>query len=125
MIAAGSACAEDIDEHVGAQVRERRIMLGLTQQQMADLIGVTCQQIYKYENGMNRIAAGRLFAIAQALDVEVSHFFRGMDAEEPRRPTPQARMLLDLARSFASIPSPQHQEAVCDLARALAENESV
>src|ERR1043166_315195 len=51
---------QDVDRHVGARVRERRIMLGLTQQQLADLIGVTYQQAHKYERGINRVSAGRL-----------------------------------------------------------------
>ena len=68
---------QDIDRHVGARVRERRIMLGLTQQQLADLIGVTYQQAHKYERAINRISAGRLFEIAQVLGVPVSYFFAG------------------------------------------------
>src|SRR5215831_7460414 len=63
---------QDIDRHVGGRVRERRIMLGLTQQQLADLIGVTYQQAHKYERAINRISAGRLFEIAQVLSVPVS-----------------------------------------------------
>ncbi|MBV9553720.1 MAG: helix-turn-helix transcriptional regulator, partial [Alphaproteobacteria bacterium] len=55
------ARTQDIDHHVGARVRERRIMLGFTQQQLADLIGVTYQQAHKYERGINRISAGRLY----------------------------------------------------------------
>ena len=74
--AAGRARPQDIDRHVGARMRERRIMLGLTQQQMAELIGVTYQQAHKYEKGINRVAGGRLYAIAQALGVEVSYFLR-------------------------------------------------
>src|SRR5580698_11610968 len=66
---------QDIDRHVGARVRERRIMLGLTQQQLADLIGVTYQQAHKYERGINRVSAGRLFEVAQVLGVPVSYFF--------------------------------------------------
>jgi DNA-binding XRE family transcriptional regulator len=62
---------QDIDRHVGARVRERRIMLGLTQQQLADLIGVTYQQAHKYERGINRVSAGRLYEIAQVLSVPV------------------------------------------------------
>src|SRR5438876_11586473 len=61
---------QGIDRHVGARVRERRIMLGLTQQQLADLIGVTYQQAHKYERGINRVSAGRLFEIAQVLRSE-------------------------------------------------------
>src|SRR5579884_4065703 len=66
---------QDIDRHVGARVRERRIMLGLTQQQLADLIGVTYQQAHKYERGINRVSAGRLYEVAQVLSVPVSYFF--------------------------------------------------
>jgi transcriptional regulator with XRE-family HTH domain len=69
--------AREVDRHVGAQMRERRIMLGLTQQQMAALIGVTSQQAHKYEKGLNRVSAGRLYSIAQALGVEVTYFLRG------------------------------------------------
>ena len=67
--------AQEVDRHVGARMRERRIMLGLTQQQMAELIGVTYQQAHKYEKGVNRIAGGRLYTIAQALGVEVGYFY--------------------------------------------------
>ncbi len=120
----GRSRAQDIDRHVGMKMRERRIMLGLTQQQMAELIGVTYQQAHKYEKGINRVAAGRLYTIAQALGVEVGFFFDGMEAGQSFKPSPQQRLLLELARSFISMPSRRHQEAVCNLARALANAES-
>ena len=101
-------------------MRERRILLGLTQQQLAELIGVTYQQARKYEKGINRTSAGRLSCLAQALGVEVGYFFDGMDSECSFKPTPQQRMLLELARNFISMPSRRHQEALCNLARALA-----
>ena len=64
--APGRSRPQDIDRHVGARMRERRIMLGLTQQQMAELIGVTYKQAHKYEKGINRVAAGRLYSVAQS-----------------------------------------------------------
>ena len=70
--------ASDIDKHVGNRIRERRIMLGLSQQQMADMIGVTYQQAHKYERGINRISAGRLYEITQVLYVPISYFFEGI-----------------------------------------------
>ena len=121
----GRSRAQDIDRYVGSRMRERRIMLGLTQQQMAELIGVTYQQAHKYEKGINRIAAGRLFTIAQALGVDVGYFFDGMDSERTFKPTPQQRMLLELARNFINMPSRKHQEAMCSLARALSSPELV
>ena len=111
---------QDIDRHVGARIRERRIMLGLTQQQLADLIGVTYQQAHKYERGINRVSAGRLFEVAQVLGVPVSYFFEGLDQGSERGISPRERMCLELARNFAQIPNERHQEALSQLARALA-----
>jgi transcriptional regulator with XRE-family HTH domain len=119
----GRARAQDMDRHVGTRMRERRIRLGLTQQAMAKLIGMTYQQIHKYEKGINRLAAGRLYQIAQALDVEVGYFFEGVETESAIRPNPQQRMLLELARNFVALPSRRHQEALCTLVRVLANAE--
>jgi transcriptional regulator with XRE-family HTH domain len=96
-------------------------VLGLTQQQMAELIGVTYQQAHKYEKGINRIAAGRLYHIARALGVEVGYLFEGLGGNKAFKATPQQRLLLQLASSFVAIPIRKHQEAICSLARALAE----
>jgi transcriptional regulator with XRE-family HTH domain len=115
-----SGRTQDIDRHVGARIRERRIMLGLTQQQLADLIGVTYQQAHKYERGINRVSAGRLFEIAQVLSVPVSYFFDGLDEQGGRAISPRERMCLELARNFAQIPNERHQEALSQLARVLA-----
>jgi transcriptional regulator with XRE-family HTH domain len=121
---AGRARPQDVDRYVGARIRERRIMLGLTQQQMADLIGVTYQQAHKYEKGINRVAAGRLYRTAQALGVEVGYFYEGLKIGGGLVPSPSRRMLLDLARNFLNIPNAGHREAVARLARALAEDEN-
>ena len=109
-----------IDDYVGGRIRERRIMLGLTQQQLAEMIGVTYQQAHKYERGINRVSAGRLFEVAQVLSVPVNYFFEGLDNEEGRQVSPRERMCLELARNFAQIPNEKHQEALSQLARALA-----
>ncbi|MBV8937093.1 MAG: helix-turn-helix transcriptional regulator [Alphaproteobacteria bacterium] len=114
---------QDIDRHVGARIRERRIMLGFTQQQLADLIGVTYQQAHKYERGINRVSAGRLFEVAQVLSVPVNYFFDGLSEEGGRGISPRERMCLELARNFAQIPNERHQEALSQLARVLAAEE--
>jgi transcriptional regulator with XRE-family HTH domain len=116
----GRSRAQDIDRHVGSRMRDRRVMLGLTQQQMAELIGVTYQQAHKYEKGINRVAAGRLYTIAAALGVEVSYFFEGLGDSGSFKPSTQQRMLLELARNFIAVSSRKQQEALCGLARALA-----
>ena len=118
--------AQDMDRYVGARMRERRIMLGLTQQQMAELIGVTYQQAHKYEKGINRIAAGRLSRIATALGVEIGFFFANAEVDQSGfKPSAQQRLLLELARSFIALPSRKHQEAICNLARVLAHSDAI
>ena len=116
--------ANDTDRHVGMRIRERRIMLGLSQQQMADLIGVTYQQAHKYERGINRISAGRLYEIAQVLGVPVGYFFEGLDSHKTPDLTARQRMCLELARNFSQITNEKHQEALSQMARALAANEN-
>jgi len=108
-----------IDDYVGGRIRERRIMLGLTQQKLAEMIGVSYQQAYKYERGVNRLSAGRLFEVARALSVP-PYFYEGFGEEGPRQITPHQRMLLEIARNFAEIRSEKQQEAVSQLVRALA-----
>ena len=112
---------EDIDRHVSARMRERRIVLGLSQRQLAALLGVTYQQAYKYERGANRVTSGRLYEIAQALDVSVGYFFEGIGRDNRFMPTQQQRLLLKLARDFIAIPNRRYQEKLVSLARALAE----
>ena len=111
----------EIEQHVGSRIRQRRIMMGLTQQQLADLIGVTYQQAHKYERGINRVSAGRLFEIARVLGVTVAHFYEGLDQPEEKQVTSRQRMSLELARNFAMISNSKHQEALTHLARALAQ----
>ena len=115
---------QDVDRHVGARLRERRILLGLTQQELAELIGVTYQQAHKYEKGINRIAAGRLSVIARALGVEIDYFYDGLTSTPGAvKTTPQQRLMLELARNFMAIADRRQQEAICTLARSLANSE--
>ncbi|MCW9034605.1 MAG: helix-turn-helix domain-containing protein [Alphaproteobacteria bacterium] len=112
--------ATETDRYVGSRIRERRIMLGLSQQQMADMIGVTYQQAHKYEKGINRISAGRLYEIAQVLKVSVSYFYEGLDSGDSEGSLNQRqRMCLELARNFSQITNTRHQEALSQLARAM------
>jgi transcriptional regulator with XRE-family HTH domain len=112
--------ASEADRHVGARIRERRTMLGLSQQQLAIMIGVTYQQAHKYERGLNRISAGRLFEIAEVLAVPIAWFFEGLATNIRQEVPPRQRMCLELARNFAAIDNEKHQEALSQMARALA-----
>jgi transcriptional regulator with XRE-family HTH domain len=76
--------ANDIDLHLGKRLRRRRRLLGLTQQQLANSVGIRFQQIQKYECGANRISAARLWQLAEALEVPVGYFYDGV-ADAPQR----------------------------------------
>ena len=76
-------------------------MLGVSQQQLAEMIRVTYQQAHKYERGINRVSAGRLFEIARALSAPISYFYEGIEQEGPRQIAPHQRMMLEIARNFA------------------------
>jgi transcriptional regulator with XRE-family HTH domain len=113
----------ETDKYVGARIRERRIMMGLSQQDITDLIGVTYQQAHKYERGINRISASRLYDIAGVLKVEVSFFFDDLEAgSNDNEVAPTQRMCMELARNFMSIQDKSQQEALSQMARVLAEN---
>ncbi|RVT86590.1 XRE family transcriptional regulator [Rhodobacteraceae bacterium CCMM004] len=116
-----------VDVHVGKRVRHRRWMVGQTQQQLAEKVGIKFQQIQKYETGMNRISASRLWDIADALDVPVAFFFEGMDGEEGAHDTAAAahdiladKEALELIRSYYAIPENQRRR-LFELARVLSD----
>jgi transcriptional regulator with XRE-family HTH domain len=110
-----------VDRHVGRRIRERRVMMGLSQQQLARIIGVTYQQAHKYERGLNRVSAGRLFSVAQALGVDPAWFFEGMSEQVAAEElAPRQRMLLDLMRNFSLIEDEKQQQAISSMARSLA-----
>lgn len=122
-----------VDVHVGKRVRHRRWLIGMTQQQLAEQVGIKFQQIQKYETGANRISASRLWDIADALDVPVAFFFEGVEehqgedqvvAEAPKSAVPADLMgdkeALDLVRSYYAIPENQRRR-LFDLARVLSD----
>lgn len=74
-----------IDLRVAARIRERRLNIGMTQVELAQVIGVAFQQAHKYEHGISRVSAGRLYDIATALHVPIEYFFAGEEALEPAR----------------------------------------
>lgn len=117
-----------VDVHVGKRVRHRRWLIGMTQQQLAEKVGIKFQQIQKYETGANRVSASRLWDIADALDVPVSFFFEGLEegpkAENEKSVAPADLMgdkeALDLVRSYYAIPENQRRR-LFELARVLSD----
>jgi len=121
-----------VDVHVGKRIRHRRWMVGMTQQQLAEAVGIKFQQIQKYETGMNRVSASRLWDIGETMDVPVSFFFEGYEEGEIEHAraelAPQQKNgdlladkeALELVRSYYSIPENQRRK-LFDLARVLSD----
>jgi transcriptional regulator with XRE-family HTH domain len=114
-----------VDAHVGKRIRHRRWMVGMTQQQLADRVGIKFQQIQKYETGMNRVSASRLWDIADALEVSIAFFFEGLDDVRESKTAIEGDILadkeaLELVRTYYAIPEAQRRR-LFDLARVLSD----
>lgn len=133
--------ANPVDIHVGARMRLRRTLLGMSQERLGDAIGLTFQQVQKYERGANRIGASRLYDLAQVLDVPVSYFYDDMtgttqaqspmhiikgSSETPADLTPveadsmTKRETLEMVRAYYGITDPHVRKRVYELAKTLA-----
>jgi len=120
-----------VDVHVGARVRLRRTLLGMSQERLGDALGLTFQQVQKYERGANRIGASRLFDLARALQVPVGFFFDDLPegVAEGGSPTAsvqdddpmQRRETIELVRAFYRIPDPTARRRLYELARSIAD----
>ena len=131
----GTRTATDIDALVGARIRLRRMLIGLSQERLGDALGVTFQQIQKYERGANRISASKLYEVSRVLGVPVSHFMDGISGQPDRESgssrTPDLSDTimefvrspegLALNRAFAAIENPRTKRAVLDLVRSMAD----
>ena len=121
--------AHKVDVHVGKLIRQRRWLTGMTQQKLAELVGIKFQQIQKYETGANRVSASRLWDIADALNTDVASFFEGLEAEKTGNDdilgTIPADLIgdkeaMDLVRSYYAIPENQRRR-LFELARVLSD----
>ena len=118
--------AHPVDLHVGKRIRQRRWLVGMTQQQLAEQVGIKFQQIQKYETGANRVSASRLWNISEAMEVPVNFFFEGIENEVAVAGSSESvpadlmgdKEALDLVRSYYSIPENQRRR-LFDLARVL------
>jgi transcriptional regulator with XRE-family HTH domain len=122
-----------VDQHVGSRVRLRRMLLGMSQERLGESIGITFQQVQKYEKGVNRIGASRLLQISEILDVPVEFFFEEAPHIDGRRAPGMAeadsetfileflnsREGLELNRAFAKIADPKVRKRVVNLVRSL------
>jgi transcriptional regulator with XRE-family HTH domain len=131
--------ANSVDRRIGQRVKQRRLEMGMSQERLAELLGVTFQQIQKYEKGVNRVAASRLFELASALGVGLAYFFEGLTAASPEEgiragvaedgqefvydmlATPEGQQLLQI---FGQIRSAKVRRRVVELVRTLAEEDA-
>jgi transcriptional regulator with XRE-family HTH domain len=121
-----------IDIEIGSRVRMRRVSIGMSQEKLGDLLGLTFQQVQKYEKGMNRISVARLVDIAKILNVDIDFFFDGVKSGKDESgfadsgaPPYVADMMstpegLQLVRTFASIKSPKIRKSIVQLVTTLA-----
>ena len=124
--------ANPIDIQVGNRVRIRRMLIGMSQERLGDLLGLTFQQVQKYEKGVNRIGAGRLFEVSRILNVPVDFFYEGVAAQlaggEPEGTPPVMEFVssgegLQLSLAFMKIKDAKVRKRVLDLVKSLAEEE--
>src|ERR1700759_1735895 len=125
--------ANPVDIQVGNRVRIRRMLIGMSQERLGDLLGLTFQQVQKYEKGVNRIGAGRLYEISRILGVPVDFFYEGVGggsegfAESEGVPVMEfvsSGEGLQLSLAFMKIKDPKVRKRVLDLVKSLAEEES-
>jgi transcriptional regulator with XRE-family HTH domain len=124
-----------VDVHVGQRLRQRRVLVGLSQEKLARMVGITFQQVQKYERGANRIVASRLFELAKVLDVPVSYFFDELSAKAANDADAGAaaqtgdagshdvmaeRETLELVRAYYNIDDERVRRRAFDLLRSLA-----
>ena len=125
----GTGVPNPIDVHVGGRIRMRRLLLGMNQETLANALGLTFQQVQKYEGGANRVSASRLSAMADILGVPISYFFgdlRPDDAEvspEDRqwREYLQRPETIEFIRLYYAIPDPKVRRQFLDMAKTVAE----
>ena len=109
-----------IDKFIGHKIYSLRLAKGLSRQQLSKVIGVTHQQLQKYENGSNRISASRLLLIAKALDLRIPYFYEGFETGDNIWPeTENQRLRLEVARNFMRLGNREHQDAINTLVKSL------
>ncbi|WP_394692882.1 helix-turn-helix domain-containing protein [Hyphobacterium sp.] len=116
----------EIDFHIGKRLRRRRRLLGLTQQQLAESVGIRFQQIQKYECGANRVSASRLYELSESLDVPAQYFYEGLSQDEDKGDDPDVmaadilsqKETMDLVRAYYRL-GERPRKRLLELAKSL------
>lgn len=116
-----SRMATAVDRHVGNRIREKRQERGVTQQELSRALGISYQQVQKYENGANRVSAGRLYILAEALGTTVGEFFSGFgdDVEKPARILATSEEAVQAAKELHAVKDPRVRNSIRALVRIL------
>jgi transcriptional regulator with XRE-family HTH domain len=118
----GTQTGRRIDQHIGSRLRLRRTLLGMTQEQLASVLGISYQQVQKYETGTNRISASRLFEIGQMLETDAAYFYEGLSKGPEVGELPHGghnRVAIDLVRNFLEIADENQRTALAMLVKTL------
>ncbi len=131
---------KDINKHIGSQLKIRRVLMGWTQERLAEYLGITFQQVQKYEKGTNRISASRLFEISNALNIDLDYFFAGFEfdkkndnslnnilaeEQEPYDDFLAKKETVNLLKHYYQIFNPNVRKHVLDLIRAIPKNQGI
>lgn len=126
----GTGVPDPIDVHVGARVRTRRLLIGMNQETLAKALGLTFQQVQKYEGGTNRVSASRLQEIADVLSVKVGYFYEGLpsgDTTDPTEAAARSRMqrpeAIELIRSYYTIADQECRRQLLEMVKAVAQSQ--
>lgn len=140
--------ADIVDKHVGKQLRNRRTLLGFSQEKLAESVGVTFQQVQKYERGANRVSASRLFSFSKILEVSIDYFYEGLEnanlstsalrgmsdnaqddfdsGTKKSRKLPENLMnekeTIDLVRTYYSVQNPKTRKDILKFVKSMAKN---
>ncbi len=121
-----SLTAAEVDSLVGDRIRRRRILMGLTQDQLGESLGISYQQIQKYETGANRVSSGRLYLIAEKLEVSPGWFFDPVKSDATSSDFDEmgsSRLLMEFVRSFSRIEDERLKTVLVSLVRAMADGD--
>lgn len=123
----GSGVPDPVDVHVGGRIRTRRLLVGMNQETLANKLGLTFQQVQKYEGGANRVSASRLAQIAEILEVSISHFFADLPAadappESSRDERMQRPETLELIRLYYAIADQRVRAQFLDMVKSVAQS---
>jgi transcriptional regulator with XRE-family HTH domain len=121
---------DSVDRHVGSRVRRRRLIVGMSQEKLGEALGLTFQQVQKYEKGANRIGSGRLQQIAHTLQVPISYFYDGQGEDAGSQGDSSAELVVDkdnadLLRAFNSLEDQAMRQALLTMAQAAAQSRAL